>query len=169
MTTLFKKLSITTLALAVAGGIVVSVGSSEPSTFEGQASTLFNVLFDGTTSIAGGVATKTGTSSVARKLNVATTGAPAPTTFPITLDSENLSPVNNDGFEILNITSIKVVFTGGGTLTIDYRDKSVGTFDENYEALVSNTAFTAINGADYFRIKATATVTITSILIEYNC
>jgi hypothetical protein len=39
MTTLFKKLSITTLALAVAGGIVVSVGSSEPSTFEGQAST----------------------------------------------------------------------------------------------------------------------------------
>ena len=38
MTTLFKKLSITTLTLAIASGIVFSVGSSEPSTFEGQAS-----------------------------------------------------------------------------------------------------------------------------------
>jgi hypothetical protein len=166
MTTLFKKLSITTLSLAIASGIVFSVGSSEPSTFEGQASTLYNVLFDNASTIAANVATKTSTSAVARKLNVVTTGTP--TSFPITLNSVDLNPVNNDGFEILNITSITVVFSGG-TLAIDYRDKSVGTFDGTYEALTTNTSFTAINTADYFRIQATGTVTITSILIEYNC
>jgi hypothetical protein len=110
MTTLFKKLSITTLALAVAGGIVVSVGSSEPSTFEGQATTvpgLFELILQNET-FAG---TEFTVNKTTASLTVTfSTDGTTSTSFPLiaTTTSVGLEVKNVENNHIREIRSITV-------------------------------------------------------------
>jgi hypothetical protein len=109
MTTLFKKLSITTLALAVAGGIVVSVGSSEPSTFEGQATTvpgLYELILQNETFSSGDV-TVNKTNALTVVISTANTTS---ATFPLiaTDTTVSLSVKNLPNNHIREIRSITV-------------------------------------------------------------
>ncbi len=177
MTTLFKKLSITTLTLAIASGIVFSVGSSEPSTFEGQASSIYSVTFNSSNStFSSDVVTASATQSTTlRKMNIIP-GNSTPTSgnFPFsirTMVPANESFVefaNNYGFEFknmatisfsTNITGLRVFYSSTETMGGSFFDAS--TTVRNFPA-----------NTNYFSIRYFSDITTASVVeftITYNC
>jgi hypothetical protein len=185
MTTLFKKLSITTLALAVAGGIVVSVGSSEPSTFEGQASTvpgLYTLTLSGQTFTGASETTviKTGVLTV----TFTATGTTS-STFPLvaTSTSVGLNVKNVTNNHIREIRSITVNTTDSTSISLSLSnliqtDGTVGTGTSDPLALVSGTRLdTSLLGGSYpdsFALSVTGAdaaprAQINSVVITYDC
>jgi hypothetical protein len=185
MTTLFKKLSITTLALAVAGGIVVSVGSSEPSTFEGQATTvpgLFTLtLSDQTFSSNETTVIKTAGLTV----TFTATGTTS-STFPLvaTSTSVGLNVKNVTNNHIREIRSITVNTTASSSISITLQNLvqpngTVGTGTSGPTSLTSGVRLdtSIINGEsfpDTFSLTvtgadATPRAQINSVVITYDC
>ena len=184
MTTLFKKLSITTLALAVAGGIVVSVGSSEPSTFEGQATTvpgLFTLTLSGQT-FTGSETTVIKTAGLT--VTFTATGTTS-STFPLvaTSTSVGLNVKNVTNNHIREIRSITVNTTDSTSISLSLSnliqtDGTVGTGTSDPLALVSGTRLdTSLLGGSYpdsFALTvtgadATPRAQINSVVITYDC
>jgi hypothetical protein len=184
MTTLFKKLSITTLALAVAGGIVVSVGSSEPSTFEGQATTvpgLFTLTLSGQT-FTGSETTVIKTAGLT--VTFTATGTTS-STFPLvaTSTSVGLNVKNVTNNHIREIRSITVNTTDSTSISLSLSnliqtDGTVGTGTSDPLALVSGTRLdTSLLGGSYpdsFALTVTGAdaaprAQINSVVITYDC
>lgn len=174
MTTLFKKLSITTLTLAIASGIVFSVGSSEPSTFEGQATSVYTATFSSTDStLSSGIATANVTQSLYnRKINVLNTAsANFPLSYTGTSSGDGTTElVNNIGFEIKNITSISINRTGSFSEPIRVFYSNTTTFGSDQAQFTANDTPVAISG-NYFKIVFfnPASFSLNSITITYTC
>jgi hypothetical protein len=183
MTTLFKKLSITTLALAVAGGIVVSVGSSEPSTFEGQATTvpgLFTLtLSDQTFSSNETTVIKTAGFTV----TFTATGTTS-STFPLVATSTSVGLNVKSGSQIREIRSITVNTTASSSISITLQNLvqpngTVGTGTSGPTSLTSGVRLdTSIVNGESFPDTFSLTVTgadatpraqINSVVITYDC
>jgi hypothetical protein len=182
MTTLFKKLSITTLALAVAGGIVVSVGSSEPSTFEGQATTvpgLFTLTLSGQTFSSNETTViKTGDLTV----TFTATGTTS-STFPLVATTTSVGLNVKSGTHIREIRSITVNTTASTSISLTLNnlvqpDGSVGTGTSDPLVLVSGTRLdTSLLGGSYpdsFALTVsgnneTPRAQINSVVITYDC
>jgi hypothetical protein len=180
MTTLFKKLSITTLALAVAGGIVVSVGSSEPSTFEGQASTvpgLYTLTLSGQT-FTGSETTVIKTAGLT--VTFTATGTTS-STFPLvaTSTSVGLNVKNVDDNHIREIRSITVNTTDSSSISItlenivkpngDSANDTSGavplTSVTRYDTLLLGTSY-----PDTFSLTVNgSSAQINSVVITYDC
>jgi hypothetical protein len=189
MTTLFKKLSITTLALAVAGGIVVSVGSSEPSTFEGQASgtlgtysiSLTNTLTWSYGSTLSYVEVNKNPVNVEVNFELVTDTANA-----LTFTPTNKLPVTGSAAYSLRLTnihhireirSIQPVFSGG-TASVVYENKFNGatgvtsTFSSSTSLTTETVSYTDTTLGSYpdkFVISFDSGTTFTSLIITYDC
>jgi hypothetical protein len=183
MTTLFKKLSITTLALAVAGGIVVSVGSSEPSTFEGQASTvpgLYTLTLSGQTFTGASETTVIKTAGLT--VTFTATGTTS-STFPLVATSTSVGLNVKSGTHIREIRSITVNTTASTSISLTLNnlvqpDGTVGTGTSDPLALVSGTRLdTSLLGGSYpdsFALTVTGNnetpkAQINSVIITYDC
>jgi hypothetical protein len=187
MTTLFKKLSITTLALAVAGGIVVSVGSSEPSTFEGQATTvpgLYELILQNETFSSGDVTVNKTNALTVVIYTANTTSA----TFPLiaTDTTVSLSVKNLPNNHIREIRSITVNTTNEASISLTLNNLvqpngSAGTGTSTVSLLSSDRYDTLIlNGSypDSFTLTVTGNskgssqppkAQINGLTITYDC
>jgi|688.fasta_scaffold56783_2 hypothetical protein len=183
MTTLFKKLSITTLTLAIASGIVFSVGSSEPSTFEGQATTipgLFELILQNET-FAGTEFTvnKTSASLTVTFSTVGTTS----TSFPLiaTTTSVGLEVKNVANNHIREIRSISVNTSSSTSISLTLNnlvqpDGSAGTGTSTVSLNSSERYDTLTLGGSYpdsFSLtvsgNASPKAQINGLTITYDC
>ena len=181
MTTLFKKLSITTLTLAIASGIVFSVGSSEPSTFEGQASGI-----PGAYTITLEDETFTASELVVTKINSLTTtfsvSGNANNSFPLTTSAAPLVLGFKTGNHLQEIRSITVVTTNATSLSVTFEDT---VRDDAPASPTSGSPVTLISGTRYDTIQLGSpssypdrfvltisggdTKTLQSVIITFDC
>lgn len=168
MTALFKKASILTLATAIAGGIVLSVGSSEPSTFEGQASAgTYSVVFDSGATFSGSTATKTSTPSSYQSKSITFVGGSA--TFPVTFSAGGVTEIHNLSSKILNMNTISLTFTGLSSATVFFKEDGGSWLNTSVTSGQVYDFSTQSVSPEFFDFTPGSGLVLESISITFSC
>lgn len=168
MTTLFKKVSILTIAVAIAGGIVISVGSSEPSLFEGQASAgTYSVVFDSSANFSGSTATKASTPATYQSKSITFVGGSA--VFPVTFSGGGITEIHNLSYKILNMNTISFTFTGLASVTVFFKEEGGSWLNASLTSGQVYDFSTQSVSPEFFDLTPSSGLVLESISITFSC
>lgn len=168
MTTLFKKLTLSSLSLVVASGIVFSVGSSEPSLFEGQAAAgTYTVVFDSTATFSGNTATKSSTPASYASKSIFFFGGNA--TLPMDFSTNTVTEIHNLSYKILNMNTISIKFTGVATTTVSFKEDGGNWLNATLASEQVYDFSTQSVAPEFFDFLPSSSMILESITITYSC